>query len=211
MITNQEIVDVYLKYRGKRRTEKGKRDNTLPLMPFFIMDVVYQIFCKDIKEMECKHQMKRYKNQWADNYNKFNHEFFRAFNEEQKDYIIDLMDEFGEYIHNTVVMLKSAVVNSFTQETSFEDKRNLAAFLTCNVLCQAAQHLYGDMYRNRYMQKEMNSHIAGVQQATYKIACCYPAAKGVDLTSSDKVMEMIDVLCKKIVKFLALKEETEEN
>ena len=208
MITNQEIVDRYLAYRGKRRTQSGKMDNTLPLMPFFIMDVVYQIYDKDIKDIECKHQMKRYRTQWVDNYNKFNHEFFRAFNDDQRDYIIDLMDEFAAYIHNTVVMMKSAVVNSFTQETEFEDKKNLASILTCNVLCQAAQHLYGDMYRNRYMQKEMNQHIAGVQQATYKFACWYPAGKGVDLTASDKVMNMIDVLCKKIVYFLKLKDES---
>lgn len=234
MITNQEIVDTYLKYRGKRRTSTGKIDNTLPLMPFFIMDVVYQIYNKDIKNIECKHQMKRYRTQWVDNYNKFNHEFFRAFNNEQRDYIIDLMDEFAEYIHNTIVMMKSAVVNSFTQETEFEDKRNLAALLTCNVLCQTAQHLYGDMYRTwsslnnynvgeqhttykyacvdmhgmRYMKKETNQHITGVQQATYKLACWYPAGKEVDLTASDKVMDMINVLCKKIVYFLKLKDET---
>ena len=210
-MTNQEIVDTYLKYRGKKRTATGKQDNTLPLMPFFIMDVVYQIFCKDINTLDCKHEMKRFRTQWKDNYNKFNHEFFRAFNEDQKDYIIDLMDEFDKYIHTTVVMLKSAVINSFTEETPFEDKCILASLLTCNVLCQASQHLYGDMYRNRYMQKETNPHIASIQQASYKIACHYPAVKGVDLTSSDKVMQMIDVLCKKIVKFLSIKGDEGEN
>ena len=236
-MTNQEIVDVYLKYRGKRRTKTGRRDNTLPLMPFFIMDVVYQIYDRDIKNIECKHQMKKYRNQWVDNYNKFNHDFFRAFNDEQRDYIIELMDEFGDYIHNTVVMMKSAVVNSFTQETEFEDKKNLASILTCNVLCQTAQHLYGDMYCTwsqmcnhvtetrqptfkyacidlygmKYLKKEVNHHIAGVQQATYKFACSYPAAKGVELTSSEQVMKMIDVLCKKIVKFLNLKADGGEN
>ena len=201
-MNNNEIVETYLKYRGKVRTNVGKRDNTLPLMPFFLMDIVYQIFCKDIKPMDCKHQMQRYRTVWANNYQKFNSDFFRPFNEEQKDYIVDLMDEFENYIHNTVVMMKSSVVNAFVDDAEFEDKKNLASLLTCNVLCQAAQHLYGDMYRNKYMQKESNTNIAAIQQASYKIACHYPAGKSTDLTSKEPVLKMIDVLCKKIVQFL---------
>lgn len=210
-MNNNEIVETYLRYRGKVRTKTGKRDNTLPLMPFFLMDIVYQIFCKDIKTMECKHQMQRYRTIWAENYQKFNNEFFRPFNEDQKDYVIDLMDEFDGYIHNTVVMMKSAVVNSFVDDAEFEDKKNLASLLTCNVLCQAAQHLYGDMYRDRYMRKETNPHIAAIQQASYKIACHYPAGKATDLTSQEQVIKMIDVLCKKIVKFLNVKENETES
>lgn len=206
-MTNKEIVDTYLKYRGKRRTATGKQDNTLPLMPFFIMDIVYQIFCKDVKPMDCKHQMQQHRTRWADNYQKFNNEFFRAFNDEQRDYIIDLMDEFDAFIHNSVVMMKSTVVNSFTADAEFEDKKNLASLLTCNVLCQAAQHLYGDMYRDRYMNKESNVHIAAIQQSSYRIACHYPASKGTDLTSKEPVLKMIDVLCKQIVKFLKLKDD----
>lgn len=205
MITNREIADTYLAYKNKKRTATGKRDDTLPLMPFYIMDTCYQIYCKDIKDLPCKHEMKRAKKRWSECYHRFTTDFFMAFNQDQTDYIVDQMDEFNDYIHTTVVMLKSAVMNSFTTETPFEDKKNLAALLACNALAQAAQHLYKDMYRKADMKGETNIHIEGVQKASYDIARFYPVEYGVDITESDKVMEMIDVLCKKIVKFLTVK------
>ena len=212
MITNKQIVDTYLAYRNKRRTEDGRIDNTLPLMPFFIMDTCYQIYCKDIKDLPCRHLMKRAKRKWADNYHKFTTAFFMAFNQDETDYIVDMMDEFNEYIHNSVVMLKSTVVNYFTESTPFEDKKVLGSLLTCNVLAQAAQHLYGEMYRKADMAKESDPYIEGVKKASYDLANYYPVAEGADLSSSEVVMSMIDALCKKIIKFLKEKEyETKTN
>ena len=205
-MTNREIVDTYLAYKHRRRTKGEREDNTLPLMPFFIMDTCYQIYCKDIKDLPCKHLMKLAKKRWADAYHKFTTDFFLAFSQDQTDYIVDMMDEFNDYIHTHIVMLKSAVMEYFKDETSFEDKKILASLLTCNVLSQSAQHLYGEMYRKRDMSKEIEPSIEGVRKASYDFSCYYPASKGVDLASSDKVMNMIDVLCKKIVKFLKEKE-----
>lgn len=220
MITNREIVDTYLAYKHRTRTKGERIDNTLPLMPFFIMDTCYQIYCKDIKDIPCKHLMKQAKKRWADAYHKFTMDFFLAFNQDQADYIVDMMDEFNEYIHNHVVMLKSTVVNYFTDETPFEDKKILGSLMACNVLAQSAQFLYGQMFRKGQrlykckalrsyamtMPKEQDPYIEAVKKAAYDFACYYPTARGVDLTSSDKVMEMIDVLCRKIVRFLKERE-----
>lgn len=220
MITNREIVDTYLAYKHRKRTEGERIDNTLPLMPFFIMDACYQIYCKDIKDLPCKHLMKRAKTRWADAYHKFTTDFFQAFNQDQVDYIVDMMDEFNDYIHTQLVMLKSSVMNHFTDNTPFEDKKILASLLACNVLSQAAQHMYGEMFRKgvqhfrmrgvrgvvTLMPRETDPYIESVKRASYDFACLYPVAKGVDLTSSDKVMGMVDVLCKRIIKFLKEKE-----
>lgn len=204
MIDNAHIVNRYLAYRKKKRT-KGEIDNTLPLMPFFLMDAVYQIYCKDIKKIECKQMLKKAKNRWSEHYNRFNREFFLAFNEDETDYIVEQMDEFGDYIHTTVVMLKSAVMDSFNTDAPFEEKKVLASVMACNVLAQSAQHLHKDMYRNERYKGEINPHIEGVKKASFDFASYYPVTHGVDLTSSDKVMDMIDVLCKKIVQFLTQK------
>ena len=219
-MTQREIVDTYLAYKHRKRTPGERIDNTLPLMPFFIMDVCYQIYCKDIKNIPCKHMMKKAKTRWSENHHIFTNDFFRAFNQEQTDYIIDMMDEFNDYIHNYVVMMKSAVMNHISGNASFEDKKVLGALMTCNVLAQSAQILYGEMFRigtktykarslHAYitvMPKEINPHIEAIQKASYDIACFYPTAKGVDLTASDKVMGMINTLCKHIVNFLKEKE-----
>lgn len=201
-MTKREITDRYLAYRHMKRT-KGENGDTLLLMPFFIMDAAYQIYCKDIKDLECKHLAKQAKKKWAKNYHSFTTEFFLAFDEDQTEFITDMMDEFNDYIHNHIVLLKSTVMTNFTDNTPFEDKKVLSSLLACNVLAQAAQHLYGESYRKSDLSKQKNKYIEGCQRASYEYACQYPVAVGVDLTSSDKVMKMIDGLCKKIIQFLS--------
>lgn len=201
-MTNGDIVDVWLKHRGMKLSG-GKRDYNLPLMPFFIMDVVYQIYCKDIKDIPCRHKMAQAQKRWAKSYHSFNMDFFLAFNEDQTDYIVDQMDEFETYIHNTLVMFKATAISSFNVDAPFDEKRILASVLACNVLCQAAQRLHMDMYRKTNMKGERNKYIEDIQKASYDFANAFPASsKDIDLTSRDDVMKMIDVLCKKIVQFL---------
>ena len=201
MMTNEEIVDVYLAYKHMKRTQ-GRRDNLLFLMPFFIMDACYQIYCKDIKDLPCKHMMKQAKKRWGVCYHKYTTDFFRAFNEDQVEFIMDQMDEFNDYIHNSLVILKSKVVGQIPDSVPFEDKKILASLLLCNVLAQAAQHLHGNMYRNSDMTKEVNKDIEGIKKASHDLARLSPSSKGINVTASDEVMNLINALCKKIMKFL---------
>lgn len=202
MINNETIVDTWLAHKGRKRTKTGRRDDTLFLMPFFIMDACYQIYCKDIKDIPCRHQMKLAKKRWADCYHKYTMDFFQAFSSDQVDYIVDQMDDFNEYIHNSLVILKSKVVGQIPEQVPFEDKRVLASLLLCNVLAQAAQHLYGNMYRKSDMTKEVSGNIEGVRKASCDMAHYHPLSKGIDLTASGEVMKLIDSLCKRIMKFL---------
>lgn len=214
MITNHEIVDRYLAYKHRRRVKGERVDNIMPLMPFFIMDACYQVYCKDIKDYPSRHRMKQAKTKLADGFHRFNTDFFRAFNPDQTDYIVDQMDEFCEFIHNSVVMLKSAVVNYFAtirqlDDMPFEDKKVIASLLICNALAQSAQHMYGEVYRKADMSKEVDHTIESIKKASYEYSNLFPFALNIDITSSQKVMDMIDVLCKNIIKFL--KEKDNEN
>lgn len=200
-MTNQEIVDVYLAYKHKRRTQ-GKRENLLFLMPFYIMDACYQIYCKDIKDLPCRHMMKQAKKRWGVCYHKYTTDFFRAFNEDQIEFITDQMDEFNDYIHNSMMILKSKVVNQIPDSVPFEDKKVLASMLLCNVLAQAAQSLHGRMYRNADMTKEVNYDIEGVKKASHDMTRYHPSAVEIDLAASKDVMLLVNNLCKKIMKFL---------
>lgn len=206
MITQKQIVDTYLAYKRRRRTQGEREDNTLPLMPFFIMDCCYQIYCKDIKNLPCRHLFQQAKKKWADNYHKFTTDFFLAFNADQTEYIIDLMDEFNDHIQNSVVMLKSAVVNYIPDVISFEDKKILGSLMVCNVLAQAAQHMYGEMYRDSFMRKQADPFIERIKAASHHLSGMFPAANKVELTESPQVMQMVKVLCDNIVKFLKNKE-----
>lgn len=182
------------------------RDDARMLAPFFLMDASYQIYCKDIKDMPCQHKVKAAKTKWKESYRKFYADFFRPLNEEQIDHVVDQMDELEKYIHNEVVMLKSSVMGVFPPEATLEEKKTLASVLACNVLAQIAQHIYEDMYRDKWNRMKPNDDIARVTRGSYQFAYYFPVSKsGIDITSSGEVSKAINVLCKEVIKFLKLK------
>lgn len=204
MITNQEIVDTYLAYKHMKLSGTA-RDDVRMMIPFYLMDASYQVYCKDIKGYECKRMLKNVRNRWKESYRKFNAEFFRAFNPDQTEFITDQMDEFEDYIHNKVVMLKTTVMGVFSPEASFDEKKILASVLTCNALSQMAQHIWRDMYRDQWHRPKDNPLIEAVTKNSYEFANHFPVSRGVDLTASDKVSSMISSLCKEVIKFLNMK------
>ena len=204
MITNQEIVDTYLAYRHMKLSGTA-RDDVRMMMPFYLMDASYQVYCRDVKDYECRQKLKSIKHRWRESYHKFSMEFFRAFNLDQQEFITDQMDEFEEFIHNKVVMLKTTVMNVFSPESPFAEKKILASVLTSNALSQMAQHIWHDMYRDCWHRPKDNPLIEAVTKNSYEFANHFPVSKGVDLTASDKVSKMIDALCKEVIKFLKIK------
>lgn len=204
MITNQQIVDTYLAYKHMKLSGTA-RDDVRMMMPFYLMDMSYQVYCKDIKNLECKHKVKEAKTRWKESYRKFYSDFFMPFNEDQTEFITDQMDEFEDYIHNKVVMLKTTVMGVFPQDAPFEEKKVLASVLTSNTLAQIAQFVYSDMYRNKWHQKLDNFLIEAVAKNSYEFARHFPVSRNVDLTSSAKVSAMVDSLCKEVIKFLTMK------
>ena len=208
MITNQEIVDTYLAYKHMKLSGTA-RDDVRMMMPFYLMDASYQVYCKDVKDYPCKQMLKNVKGRWRESYRKFNREFFMAFNPDQVEFITDQMDEFEEYIHNKMVMLKTTVMGVFSPEATFEEKKILASVLTSNALSQMAQYIYSDMYRNSRLQNIDHPLIEAVTKNSYEFARHFPVSRTVDITASDKVSNMIDVLCKEVIKFLKSKFEEE--
>ena len=178
MITNQEIVDTYLAYKHMKLSGK---------------------------DYPCKQMLKNVKSRWRESYRKFNADFFKAFNQDQIEFITDQMDEFEDYIHNKMVMLKTTVMGVFSPEASFDEKKILASVLTSNVLSQMAQHVWCDMYRDKWHRPKDNPMVEAVTKNSYEFANHFPVSRGVDLTASDKVSSMISSLCKEVMKFLNMK------
>ena len=79
MATNiKEIVDVFLESKGVIRQKWNDGDIT-PLLPLLIMDSALELFNKAVKPVECKREMKMYKNQWKKLYHEFNMTYFLCF------------------------------------------------------------------------------------------------------------------------------------
>lgn len=201
MITNQQIVDTYLAYKHMKLSGTA-RDDVRMMTPFYLMDASYQVYCKDVKDFECKHKVREAKTRWKESYRRFFKDFLMPFNVDQTEFITDQMDDFEDYIHNKMVMLKTTVMNVFPPEATFEEKKILASVLTSNALSQMAQHVYRDMYRDKWNRPKDNNLIEAVTKNSYEFANYFPVSRGVDLTATDKVSSMISSLCKEVMKYL---------
>ena len=202
MATNiKEIVDVFLASKGLKR-QKGNDGDISPLLPLIIMDTALQLFNKYIRPVECKREMKMYKNQWARLYHEFNMMYFLCFNEEQRDFIIDIMDEFDEHIEKHLFICLIQIMNKVDFEPT-DRQKVLASTLLISILCQAARIIYDSFFRKSKIPmrcttlEQMDAVILKWQKLYY--------GKGkpdVKVNDDEQVCLAVDVLLKNCINFL---------
>lgn len=141
----REIAEAYLKSRGLRLKEGDIEDDQI-FLPYLVMDTVYQIYCRTVKPLPVKHELKRMKSGMRDAYMRFNRGFFRAFTQEQQDEIIDAMDGFDAYIADTLTITRAAV-SSTVSFLDFDLQMKMTDMLLMNILANSAGIFYHDMFR----------------------------------------------------------------
>ena len=202
-MTPNALVDTYLAHIGMRRVAGDGYD---AIMPFFMLDAMYQILAKDISPIPCKQEQKLILKRWKGAYNSFNRDFFSAFSQEQQDEIIDMMDDFQEFINNDIIIAKVAVMNQLKPlGLTFEQQKIVASCMVCHVLAQTAQITWGAIYKNRWGEDKVNPYIKAIAKYSYewmnmyfsKITDAY-----VNPNDSEPICTAMDLLCKKMVKFL---------
>ncbi len=123
-------------------------DDLTPLLPFFILDEVYQLYSKYVLPLQCKHDARHWKTVWGKTYTKLNQDFFSSFNADQTDAVIDRMDGFEEFI---APLLKQTLdsVSAFLSPLVPQDKCPvISACMVCSVLAQCASIIWYQVYRD---------------------------------------------------------------
>ena len=201
MTNIKEIVDVFLASKGLKR-EKGNDGDISPLLPLIIMDSAYQLFNKYINPMECKREMKMYKNQWKKLYHEFNMTYFRYFNDEQRDFVIDLMDAFEVHIKKHLFICHIQLMNKVNFEPT-DRQKVLAGTLLINILCQAARIIYEGFFQKANIPmkcttlERMDAIILRWQNLYYGTG-----KPNVKVDEDKQVCLSVDVLLKYCVNFL---------
>lgn len=173
-----------------------------PVMPFIMMDVVYQTFKEEIMPLEAKNRLKMIRQRWDKNYRHFNHEFFRAFNKDEAVAVTDMMDEFEEYIANDLMIVKSTVMGCF-DDLDFERKKVIGATMLCNIITQSANLLWHMVYRDSHGRAIKNPHLSAIEKSTHDFANEYHTTnKVIDLNTSERLKSCVDSLCYKMMHFL---------
>ena len=191
------LVDTYIATLGLKRL---KGSSASPILPFFILDAMYSILAKDIVPVPVKGPTKKALTDWTHNYNLFNRSFFRAFNQDQQDEVIDIMDNFTAHIGNDITVTQVSVMNQLCKHgIAFEGQKILASAMLCNILAQQADVIWEEVYKrhNRYIVAiERNSKI---WMQSYFLQH-YPGR--VNPNDDKTICLAVAILCKKIVHFL---------
>ena len=154
-----DLVNAYCKRWGLKVIKGELHDNSIaPILPFIIMDCAYSEFNREIKPLKLHHKQQRLRGEWYANYHKFNSRLFSALNQEQTDFVIDLMDEYEGKINYDVMLMKVALMN-LLKGLEFADQKIMAALLVCNIIAQVAQDAWGKGNRNIYGKADKNHEL----------------------------------------------------
>lgn len=158
IMRNSDIISAYMRYTGRTYITKDKEDVT-PLMPFFILDTVYQLYSKYILPLDCSHDAQHWRNIWRDTYGALNREFFKAFDDDQRDAVIDCMESMEGYIAEEVERTR-ATAEAFLSTKIPSDKVFIVSVcMVCNVLAQSASLIWQKVYRDANGRGTVNKSI----------------------------------------------------
>ncbi len=203
-MTNQQMVDKYLASVKMRLVEGG---GTLePILPFFMTDVAYNMWQKDITPIPCRHELKRLKREWVIRYGLFNRRFFSAFTPDEQDEVIDKMDSFDSYIANHVMVAKIQIMN-FLSDIDTEKANQCSSLMIVNILCQAAQIVWRKVYKDSRNHDSINPEIVSLEKISSKFMNKYHdkfSDRIVNPNNSKMIVRAVDILCDKIIRWLTV-------
>lgn len=199
-----EIVDTYMRHCHMRRVQGTGGD---PILPFFMLDAMYQILKRDLWPVESRHEAKRERTLWLNSYNALNRDFFSAFNDDQRDYIIDLMDSFEEHINNDVLITQVAVMNQLGEyKLSFEDQKIVSSAMLCHILAQTAKITWNAIYKTKHCGLRANAYLDSILKHSSRWMNLYFSSKSdahINPNDNQQICTAVDILCKKMVNFIS--------
>lgn len=210
-MTNAEITRAYYKHNNLE-LQKGSEESLEAILPFIIMDAVYQIYCTHIKPMNVKGRLAQIRNHWSKTYSQFNQQLFRSFDEDQTDYVVDKMDAFDAYIQNDLEITRISIMDCFRQESDTMQVVASACVL-CGVLTVAANIVWQKVHkvtlpRSKYRPYakavgKKNPLLTILEKAPYKYLGEYRGrAEAIDVSNDPKVEVAVNVLCRKMIHWL---------
>lgn len=172
------------------------------LMPIYVLDCMHQIYDKYISDIKCKHELKKHKKGWFNEYATFISVCMNSLDAETRDEIINTkLDAFGEYIHNDIMFVIVAISNYLASEygdISHENKLILSACLTSSILIQIAQ-----VYFRWLKCGNVADTLSSMRHHTERFMNLYfPTTKDIDCNKCNNIVSTVEHLCKKTVKYI---------
>lgn len=197
------ITESYCKHKGYNCTNMNDEN---VLLPFFLADSAYLIYDEQIKPLGFKRELKLYAKRFIGAYNTFTKDFFAAFDEEQKDYIVEKMDTLFSLISYDVEVFRMAIINHMRQ-SPLEVRQTLASLSALMHLVQCAWIVYRHTFSGMY-----NKELQGMMSIAHSLFQVYANQKAnsttvAELNNIPAISAASRVLCNRILKFINLTKE----
>lgn len=186
----------------------GEKDMTGLFLPYLMLDV-FQITENDyLRKVDFGYGERKHYTDLMDAYSTFNSVFFQQFTPEQKSAIVDMMDVFGDYIHNHIEIFRFSIENTIMHLP--EDFRHICgALCVCKLMISQARISRDGLYKGHMCSSDVDSHY--IKSMEYHITrlmeeyfarCSHVLPEDIWFSDNSAVRQAEENVVKQILEFL---------
>ena len=185
----------------------GNPDMTGIFVPYLMLDVMQIVASDHLAKVDFQKEEVLFYNGMMNQYHRLNSLFFQDLTCEQKDAIIDMFDDFGEYIKNELEIFRLSIIGC-VMELPDDFRAVCGSLCVAKLMASQAVRAYTGMYRKECRAEDPSwNPLRGVEYNCSKLMEHYFARENslqqdCNLSSVDAVRRAEANVVKKILKFL---------
>jgi hypothetical protein len=185
----------------------GNPDMTGIFVPYLMLDV-FQIIASDhLAKVDFRKEEQLHYTELMNDYHRLNSLFFQELTQDKQDVIIQMFDDFGEYIHNEVEIFRLSIIGCI-MELPDDFRAVCGSLCVSKLMISQAVRAWMGMYRKEFrgddssfhLLQSMERHIAELMNHYFRRET--RLQNDINLSTVDSVRRAEENVVKKILKFL---------
>ncbi|MBQ2289907.1 MAG: hypothetical protein II249_04480 [Bacteroidaceae bacterium] len=187
--------------------DSGNKDLTGIFVPYLMLDVMQIISSEYLSKVDFTHKERKHYTHLMNDYHSFNTLFFSSLTSEQQDVVIQMFDDFGEYIHNKLEIFRFSIIGSIMQLPE-QFRATCGDLCVCKLMISQTVRAWRNMYRRQYrlddssyqLLQSMEHHISELMSHYFKRE--NGLQEDINLSTVETVRRAEENVIKEILKFL---------
>ena len=185
----------------------GNKDMTGIFVPYLMLDVFQIIASEHLAKVDFRKEEQLHYTELMDDYHRLNSLFFQELTTEQKDAVIDMFDDFGEYIKNELEIFRLSTIGCI-MELPDDFRAVCGSLCVSKLMISQAVRAWMGMYRKQFRGDDSSFHLLqSMERHIAELMNCYfkretRLQEDVNLSTVDSVRRAEANVVKKILKFL---------
>jgi hypothetical protein len=186
----------------------GNHEITGIFVPYLLLDVFQIVDYEYLQKVDFTHKERKHYTALMNTYSTFNKVFFSRLCADKKDKVVDMMDAFGDYIHNHIEIFRLNIESTIMSLP--EDFRLICgALCVCKFMISQARVAWEAIYKGQKLCydidthhiKSMEYHIARLMEE-YFSRCSHELPEDIWFSDSSDVRHAEKNTVKQILEFL---------